>query len=615
MARAKKKTTNTLVWILMGMLILGLGGFGATNFSGNVRSLGTVGETEIPVSDYMRALQGEIRAVEAQAGQAVTFQQAQALGLPQRVLAQMVEKAALENEAAQMGISVGDARLAEDLRNVRAFQGPDGQFSRETYKLVLENADLTEAQFEEQLRAESAATLLQGAVLAGVTLPDTYVDTIIAYTGERRAFTWTEIGPERLTTGLPTPDEAELQAFYEDNIDRFTRPETRQITYAWLTPEMLVQTVEVDEAALRAAYEEREAEFNMPERRLVERLVFGSQEAAQAAADRLAAGEATFEQLVAERDLQLSDVDLGDVTRDDLGSAAEAVFAVDTGEVAGPADSSIGPALFRVNAVLAAQETPFEEAIPALRDDLALDRARRLIETQAQGFDDELAGGVTLEELAETTDMELGTIGWTGESDETIAGFDAFREAAGRVTADDYPAIEQLGDGGIFALRLDEVQAPAPYPFDEVRDQVQALWDQQATTEALTAEAQTLADQLSEGATFEGLTLAPNTQDGLTRTAYGAALPSGVLEAVFDMEPGDITVVPGQGRVTIVRLDEILPAEMDSDAARQLAEALKGQAAGDVANDLYRALSTDIQQRAGLQIDQQVVNAVHANFQ
>lgn len=612
---AKKKTTNTLVWILMGMLILGLGGFGATNFSGTVRSIGTVGDTEIPVSDYMRTLQGEISAVQAQAGQPVTFQQAQALGLPQRVLGQMVEKAAFEDEADRMGLSVGDERLAQDLRNVRAFQGADGQFNRETYALVLRNADMTENEFEEQLRNESAASLLQGAVVSGVTLPDTYIDTIIAYTGERRSFTWAEIGPERLNTGLPTPTDEELKAFYEENIDQFTRPETRAITYAWVTPDMLVDTVEVDEETLRQAYEERSAEFNMPERRLVERLVFGSEDDAQAAADRIAAGEITFEELVAERELDLSDIDLGDVTRGDLGDAAEAVFATETGNVVGPAPSNLGPALFRVNAVLAAQETSFEDAIPDLRGELALDRARRVIDGQAQGFDDELAGGMTLEELAETTDMQLGTIGWTGDSDAPIAGFNAFRRAANEVTTDDYPEIAQLGDGGLFALRLDEIQPPAPIPFEEIKDQVASLWDQNATTEALTDEAQALANRLSEGATFEGLTLAANAQDGLTRTAFGADIPAGVLDAVFGMEQGAVTVVPGAARVTIVRLDDILPPDTEGDAVRQLAETLRQQAAGDVATDLYRALANDIQQRAGLNIDQQVVNAVHANFQ
>ena len=38
---AQGKTTKTLVWILMAMLILGLGGFGVTNMGGGLRSIGT----------------------------------------------------------------------------------------------------------------------------------------------------------------------------------------------------------------------------------------------------------------------------------------------------------------------------------------------------------------------------------------------------------------------------------------------------------------------------------------------------------------------------------------------------------------------------------------------
>ncbi len=77
---AGKSITKTLVWILMGMLILGLGGFGVTNLSGTVRSIGSVGESEIDVNQYARALQTEIRALEAERGGAVSFAQAQQLG-------------------------------------------------------------------------------------------------------------------------------------------------------------------------------------------------------------------------------------------------------------------------------------------------------------------------------------------------------------------------------------------------------------------------------------------------------------------------------------------------------------------------------------------------------
>lgn len=614
MAAKKSGIGKYFVWGLLGLLLLGLGGFGATSFTGTVRSIGKVGEAEISTSDYFRALQSEISAVQQRTGQTLSFQQAQALGLTQQVLSQMVVTAALENEAAVLGISVGDERLAEDLRNIRAFQGVDGSFNRDAYKLTLENAGLNERAFEEKLRDESASTLLQGAVLAGVRLPDTYVDTLLGYTGERRAFSWAEVDGSDLDV-LPAPTGEELRAHYDENIALFTRPETKRLTYVWLTPEMIVDSVEVDEDSLRAAYDERIEEFDLPERRLVERLVFSDQAAAEAALARIDAGEAVFEDLVEARGLDLSDTDMGDVTRGDLGKAADAVFGAEVGQVVGPAPTTLGPALFRINAGLPAQLTSFEDAVPALRGELALDRARRVIDTQMQSFDDELAAGVTLDELAESTDLVIGTLGWTGENDDDIAGYPAFREAAEAIDISDYPAIAQLGDGGVFAVRLDEVLPPEPFPYEEVELRVQADWRRAQTADALFARAEALAGELGEGVTFDGAGLEARSEDGLTRNAFGADLPRPLLEAVFDMAPNEVRAVRADDLAVVVRLDEILAVDMDSEQSKQLAQLFRDQAAQDVAQDLFRALSTDIQTRAGVDLDQAAINAVHANFQ
>lgn len=615
MAKKSGSISRTVVWIILGLLIVGLAGFGTTSFTGRFDSIGTVGDSEIGTSAYARALQAEIRALEAQTGGPLTFQQAQEMGVQQRVLSQLVTTAALETEASALGISVGDERLAQDLRAIAAFRGPDGDFNRDAYAFALRNAGLTEAEFEADLRDESAATLLQGAVLAGIRLPDTYIDTLVAYAGERRDFTWAELGASALTTGIPEPTEADLQTWYDANIDRFTIPETKVITYVSLTPDMIVDSVEVDEQALRDLYEDRAEQYRQPERRLVERLVFANDEAAQAAAERLAAGEADFEALVEARGLALSDTDMGDVSAAELGAAADTVFAAEAGDVVGPAPSDLGPALYRVNGVLAAQETTFEEAQPTLRDELALDRARRVIEGQAQGFDDELAAGATLEELADQTELELGQIDWTGENAEGIAGYDIFREAAEAVQEGDFPEMAILADGGVFALRLDEIRAPAPQPFEDVRDEVVAGWEQDQRTEALVEEAETLRGRLAEGQTFEAAGLTPSTQTGLTRNAFGGQLPEALIERVFTMEPGAVAVLPGAGTAILVRLDAVNAADPESEQAQALSGLLGDQAAQDVAQDLFRALSADIQSRVRVVIDQDALNAVHANFQ
>jgi len=352
----------------------------------------------------------------------------------------------------------------------------------------------------------------------------------------------------------------------------------------------------------------------MPERRLVERLVFSSENEAQAAADRIASGETDFEGVVAERGLAIIDTDMGDVTRASLGEAGDAVFGAEVGAVVGPEPSNLGPALFRVNGVLAEQVTPFEEAVPDLRDALVLDRARRVIEGMSQDLDDELAGGATLEELSQDTDMELGQIEWSETSDTGIAGYEAFREAAQAVQDGDYPAIDDLGDGGVFALRLDEQRDPAPAPFEDVRDEVAQLWEQDQATEALVAQAEELATAISGGGSFEDSGLSPTQESGLTRNQPIEGLPAAILEAVFTMEPGEARALPGNGAALVVRLDGVTPVDMDAPQVTQVGDQLRDQAANSVANDIFRALNTDIQSRAGVSVDQSAVNAVLSNL-
>ncbi|WP_417606387.1 SurA N-terminal domain-containing protein [Primorskyibacter flagellatus] len=615
MASPVKSVGKTLVWILMGLLIVGLMGFGAINFSGTVRSVGSVGDKEIDVNTYARALQNEIRAIEAERGSALTFADAQAAGVDRAVLSRLVTERALDAETSRLGISVSDEIVARQLREISAFQGADGSFDREAYRFAIQNAGLTEAQFEEQLRDETARTMLQAAVLSGNTIPDAYADAIVAYAGETRDFTWAQVDPALLATDLPDPSEEDLKTWYDENIALYTEAAAKAITYAWLTPEMIIDSVEVSEDDLRASYERRDAEFNQPERRLTERLVFADDAAAQAARDSLDAGTTQFETLVENRGLALADVDMGDVAQNELGTAGEAVFGAEVGDIVGPFASNLGPALFRVNGVLPAQVTSFEDAQAALRDDLALDNARRAIEAQMQDLDDRLAGGETLEQIAEATDMQLGQVEWRGQAEDEITGYEAFRSAATALSADDFPEMDLLGDGGIYAMRLDSDIAAQAQPFDEVRDQVAEDWLTQTRTETLAAKAEEMAGQLAGDSTFETLGLDPRSEAGATRGDFAGGVPPEVLLAVFDMAPGEARAVTASNNVLLVRLDQISAADSDSTDAQELVTTLREQAGASISQDLFRAMATDIQSRIGLELNQQAINAVHAQFQ
>lgn len=622
MAKAKTKTSNIIVWALLGLLIVSLAGFGVDSFGGSVRSIGKVGDREISAQEYFIALQNEIRATSEQVGQPLSFQQAQAFGIDRAVLSQLVTRAALENETLARGISIGDEAVREELLSVPAFQGLDGGFDREAYRFALQQQGMSETEFEDQLRFDVARAILQAAVAAGAPAPQGLVDAVYGHARERRTFTALRLDAAALDAPLPEASDADLQAQYEATPEAYTLPEARAITYAWLVPSMLIDTVEVDETALRDLYDARAEEFIRPERRLVERLIFPDTDAARAALERLNAGDADFEEIVTERGFDLDDIDLGDVTEAEIGGeAGAAVFALDGPGVTGPHATPFGPALFRMNAILAAQITTFEEAAPALRDELAQDRARRVIADQIDLFEDLLAGGAELEDLTAQTDMELGQIDFRPDTSDGIAAYEGFREAARAAREGAFPEIEVLDDGGVFALRLDEIVSPQLQPLDDVIVRVIEDWADAETRRRLEAQAETVKAAFEGGADPETLDLDVETVEGARRDSFVQGLPRDLIGAAFELAEGEVRIVTaadpdsGEPVVYVVALDAIIAAETDTEEARQIIDGYTESVRQSLASDLFSYFARQLESEVPVQINDAAVQAVHTSFQ
>ncbi|MCA3439882.1 MAG: SurA N-terminal domain-containing protein [Rhodobacter sp.] len=609
----KRKGSMFMVWVLMVLLVAGLGGFGVTNLGGGTARIATVGDRPIAVTDYARALQQELQAFSAQIGQPVTMEQARTLGLDSQVRQRLITAAALDNEASRIGLSVGDARVAQEIMANDAFMGVTGAFDRETYRFTLERNNLTEAAFETRVREDLSRSLLQGAVAGGFMAPAPMVSALQAWIGETRGFTLLRLTEADLPTPLPDPTDADLRAFYDANPTLFTAPEARRITYAALLPEMLSQTIQLDEAALRAAYDERIAEFVQPERRLVERLVFPNDAEAAAAKARLDAGE-TFEALVEERGLTLADIDLGEQSREDLGAAGDAVFALTEPGVVGPLPSDLGPALYRMNGILVAQTTAFEDAREALAAEQMADAARRAIADRIEDLDDLLAGGATLEDLAREAGLELGTLDYAPGVDAPIAGYEAFRTAAAAVQEGDFPELIELEDGGLVALRLDDIIPPKLKPFDIVAEDVATGWRADALARALSARAIEVKAAVEGGASPGSFGIAEVTLS-MARNGFVEGAPDTLLPAIFEMTPGERRVIEGPDFAGLVQLDSIQPAPADTPDALATKAGLASQLQQALAQDAFGMFSTALIAEAGITINDAAIAAVHAQVQ
>ncbi|MEL6204045.1 MAG: SurA N-terminal domain-containing protein, partial [Pseudomonadota bacterium] len=66
-----KKAGRVVVWILLSLLIVGLAGFGIGSFGGSASAVATIGNRDVTVQEYFRALSNAIRAEQAAEGRAI----------------------------------------------------------------------------------------------------------------------------------------------------------------------------------------------------------------------------------------------------------------------------------------------------------------------------------------------------------------------------------------------------------------------------------------------------------------------------------------------------------------------------------------------------------------
>jgi peptidyl-prolyl cis-trans isomerase D len=609
-----KKSNKTMALILVGMLVVSLAGFGVSSIgSGGRQAVATVGTQEVTVDAYIRTLNSQVRAMSQQIGQSLSLNQARTYGVDRQVIAQVLIEAAMDGESKRIGLSVGDDQVKKTLLKTRAFQGLTGAFDETTYKAALQQAGLKPAQYDVILRNDSTRRILQTAVIGGINGGDTYASALLKYLGETRDLRWAIIGTDMLPTPTREPTAAEIEAEYKAKPETYTAPKKRQITYVVLTPDMLIKSMKPDDVTLKAAYDSQPERFHTPARRIADRLVFGSTEEATAALASIRSGDKTFKDVVTARGLTVADISLGEIAKSDLGDqASKAVFALGKPGLVGPVDSALGPAIFRVNAIIKEINQSFASVRDVLQAEAASVEATQQIDSQITKIDDLLAGGATLEDIAAETDLALKKMDFVKGKNDGIGADTAFQKAASDAKPDGYAEVLSLENGGIFALRLDKIIEPTLIPLADIKDQVAANWKKSETRKSLLALADKIKSQLDGGENFEAVAVNPTTETGLRRATPINNAPIGLGAKVFDLKLRDVAVVSDKDKIAIVRLTAITPFDPTDPANAAVIDNVKQQFSAQIGSDVLVAYTNALEDSAGVSINQNIINAIYA---
>lgn len=608
MTKSKISVSKIFVWILLGFLFVGLIGFGTGNLSGNVKTIGKIGDTEITVNQYVRALQSELQNSSQQFGQQLTLQQLQAFGIQQRVLARLVTDKLLENEASKLSLSVDDQTVRNNIVSLNAFKGSDGSFNQDAYSYALENAGYTSAEFEEEIRAETSRNILSQSILSGLVINSLQAEMLASFLLEERSFNIQILKPDNLNINTKDPSVEDLNTFLKDNIDKYTVPKGKKITYAALQPKMLIDLVDINETVLRNIYEEKKQEYNQPEQRTLDRLSFLTLDDAQSAISDMNSNITDFDKLILERNLTNNDVLYGTFTKEQLLDGNELIFAAKANEHVGPIETDLGPVIFRIREIISATTTSYEEVKSTLEKEYKLSEAIKLIDSKIEEAQNLLAAGGTLDDLQREMDFEIEKILFNAEEDIPILKNEIFYETAQNAKINDFPEIKELPDGGLFALRVDENVVARPRKVDEIRAELTSAWQKQEVQ----IEIDDFAKDLLSKNQYKGEILNFSKQ---TREKILPDLPSEIITEVFNLSIGEGTIVSGDQKSYIVRLKDISNADLSTDNAKLLISQIKNQINNSLSADLFESFATMARVNSKLDLNEQAVNAVHSSFQ
>jgi peptidyl-prolyl cis-trans isomerase D len=582
-------------------------------------SIASVGGVKIPAADFQRDFTNVRNRAAQQSGGQLSPELTRMLG--QQILQRTIDETALDQVVSHEGLMASDEQVRANIQQISAFKGPLGSFDRATFLEVLGRNSYSEDSFIAQTRGDIMRNQLIATIAAGIQPSPAYAATIFLYLNERRAVQYLTL-PASAAGNIPNPDDATLEAFIKAHAAQFSTPEYRDVTYASIGPEDLMNQVTASDDQLREQYELKKDTYQIPEKRDIEQITFPDLASAKAARAQIDAGK-KFSDIAAARGLKPSDISQGTVTAADLGAdRGPAAFGVPVDGVTQPVKFIAGWVLIHVTKITPGVNKTFDDVKASLRQDALKQLAAAKISDVVNAFEDARAGGATLADAAKKVGMHVVHVPAVDENGLAPDGSKVQLPTEPEFLPQVFKA--EVGDEGDpfgasdskqFVLKVNGVTPPKLKPLDSVRADVTATWIAQERAKRLAEKAKQLADQAtaahSLAAIAAGLSTSVQSSGALAREGTTDVFPQPLINAIFSTPAASAVSGPtAKGDSYFVALVTGIAHPPVPVGAPQYQQQFLGNLTQDMEKDVVSSLSQVARKKATVTINQKQVDQV-----
>jgi len=280
--------------------------------------------------------------------------------------------------------------------------------------------------------------------------------------------------------------EDEVQQYYQDFNLNFIAPETRDISFLYLSNNDISKKMQISDEDAEAYYRENASQFETPETRQLQQMVFDDEASAQKALSDLTVGKdfVTTAQQAAGQDSATTN--LGYVAQDMMLEAlAEPVFTAPQGKVVGPLKTDMGWHLIKVVDIKAGQKTEKAKALAQIKDILKKERMYDETYELATKIEDKIGAGEDFTAIAQSLNAPVHTVKnleetgigtLSSQTMKQISSSSDFIDMAFSYNEGEISQVIELDDG-LALLKVDAVYDSHPKDINTVRPEIIKMWE------------------------------------------------------------------------------------------------------------------------------------------
>jgi peptidyl-prolyl cis-trans isomerase D len=570
-------------------------------------TVASVAGHDITAGEYRRIYAQQLQSLRQSYGGNIDEKMLQQLGIAQRILAQMIDEAAMVAEADRLGLRVSDAELAERIKRLPSFQ-QNGQFVGDAmYREILQmqRPPMRPSEFEDQLRRQLMAEKLQAALTSWVRVPDSDVEAEYRRRNEKIKLDLAVFKSDQYRAGIQ-PGDAEIAGQFNAHQDLYKLPEKRRVRFLALNADALRDKMTVTPQEVEARYKESLQVYSTPEQVRASHILFKTEgkdegvvkKQAEAVLARAKKGEdfASLAKKFSEDDTNKDKG--GDLDYFGRGVMAkefeDAAFAMQPGQISDLVKTTFGFHIIKVADKKAASTRPLEEVRGLITDTIKREKAEQQIAQTAEQVTGDIKTPADLDKVATARGLTTGDSGLFAR-DEPLAGLgfvpnvaaEAFGMQQGKVSG------QLRTNQGIAFIALTEIKAAHAATLDEVKDKVKDDVVRAKAMEMAKAKASEMAQSAGKS-NFAAAAKAAGVDVKSTEfVPRGTALPdvgvsTAVDDATFKLKAGETSApIAAENVIVVAHVKE--RQEINLDAQKNERDALRDELLQQRRQDFFAA--------------------------